>query len=168
MSVWLSNPYKSILSSPYLHTICLGCCYFFSLQGSLLLSELYQFIYVFRLMEGKLVLTHTLYSDGTRGQKSGDLGWGDPEEWMYIERSGTFGYLYFRDMDGGVWHDWSLRGRISDKGDSLKTSVFQMFQDCLNSVRLYFFFFAPKSLQMVIAAMKLKDAYSLEGRLWPT
>ena len=27
---------------------------------------------------------------------------------------------------------------------------------------------APKSLQMVIAAMKLKDACSLEGKLWPT
>jgi len=27
---------------------------------------------------------------------------------------------------------------------------------------------APKSLQMLIAAMKLKDAYSLEGKLWPT
>ena len=27
---------------------------------------------------------------------------------------------------------------------------------------------APKSLQMVITAMKLKDAYSLEGKLWPT
>ena len=27
---------------------------------------------------------------------------------------------------------------------------------------------APKSLQLVIAAMKLKDAYSLEGKLWPT
>ena len=27
---------------------------------------------------------------------------------------------------------------------------------------------APKSLQMVIAVMKLKDAYSLEGKLWPT
>ena len=27
---------------------------------------------------------------------------------------------------------------------------------------------APKSLQMVIAAMKLEDAYSLEGQLWPT
>ena len=26
---------------------------------------------------------------------------------------------------------------------------------------------APKSLQMVIAAMKLKDAYSLEEKLWP-
>ena len=29
----------------------------------------------------------------------------------------------------------------------------------------YLFFWAPKSLQMVTAAMKLKDAYSLEGKL---
>ena len=31
-----------------------------------------------------------------------------------------------------------------------------------------FIFWAPKSLQMVSAAMKLKDAYSLEGKLCPT
>ena len=31
-----------------------------------------------------------------------------------------------------------------------------------------FIFGAPKSLQMVIAAMKLKDAHSLEEKLWPT
>jgi len=31
-----------------------------------------------------------------------------------------------------------------------------------------FIFWAPESLQMVIAGMKLKDAYSLEGKLWPT
>ena len=31
-----------------------------------------------------------------------------------------------------------------------------------------FIFWAPKSLQMVTAATKLKDAYSLEGKLWPT
>ena len=31
-----------------------------------------------------------------------------------------------------------------------------------------FIFWAPKSLQMVTAAMKLKDAYSLEEKLWPT
>ena len=31
-----------------------------------------------------------------------------------------------------------------------------------------FIFLAPKSLQMVTAAMKLKEAYSLEGKLWPT
>ena len=30
------------------------------------------------------------------------------------------------------------------------------------------FSWAPKSLQMVTAAMKLKDAYSLEGKFWPT
>ena len=29
-------------------------------------------------------------------------------------------------------------------------------------------FWTPKSLQMVTAAMKLKDSYSLEGKLWPT
>ena len=31
-----------------------------------------------------------------------------------------------------------------------------------------FIFWAPKSLQMVTAAMKLKDAYSLEEKLCPT
>ena len=31
-----------------------------------------------------------------------------------------------------------------------------------------FIFGGPKSLQMVIAALKLKDTYSLEGKLWPT
>ena len=31
-----------------------------------------------------------------------------------------------------------------------------------------FIFWGSKSLQMVIAAMKLKDAYSLEGKLWLT
>ena len=33
---------------------------------------------------------------------------------------------------------------------------------------LGFIFGAPKSLQMVTAAMKVKDAYSLEGKLWST
>ena len=31
-----------------------------------------------------------------------------------------------------------------------------------------FIFWASRSLQMVTAAMKLKEAYSLEGKLWPT
>ena len=31
-----------------------------------------------------------------------------------------------------------------------------------------FFSWAPKSLQMVTSAMKLKDAWSLEEKLWPT
>ena len=32
----------------------------------------------------------------------------------------------------------------------------------------YFILGAPKSLQMVTAAMKLKDTYSLEEKLWPS
>ena len=31
-----------------------------------------------------------------------------------------------------------------------------------------FIFGGSKSLQMVTAAMKLKDTYSLKGKLWPT
>ena len=36
-----------------------------------------------------------------------------------------------------------------------------------NSVRLYFWG-APKSPQMMIVAVKSRDAYSLEGKFWPT
>ena len=37
--------------------------------------------------------------------------------------------------------------------------------ETLETVADFIFGGAPKSLQMVIAAMKLKDAYSLEGKL---
>ena len=40
--------------------------------------------------------------------------------------------------------------------------------ETVETVSDFFWGGAPKSLQMVIAAMKLKDAYSLEGKLWPT
>ena len=40
--------------------------------------------------------------------------------------------------------------------------------ETVGTVSDFMFLGAPKSLQMVIAAMKLKDAYSLEGKLWPT
>jgi len=39
----------------------------------------------------------------------------------------------------------------------------QMWKQCQT-----LFFGAPKSLQMVTAAMKLKDAYSLKEKVWPT
>ena len=56
------------------------------------------------------------------------------------------------ENDHGIWSDHFMGTRWGNSG---------------NSVRLYFGG-APKSLQMVIAAMKLKDAYSLEGKLSPT
>ena len=37
--------------------------------------------------------------------------------------------------------------------------------ETVETVADFLFWGAPKSLQMVIAAMKLKDAYSLEGKL---
>ena len=53
------------------------------------------------------------------------------------------------NKDHGIWSYHFMGNRWGNSG---------------NSVRLYFGR-APKSLQMVIAAMKLKDAYSLEEKL---
>ena len=54
-----------------------------------------------------------------------------------------------RNKDHGIWSYHFLANRWGNSG---------------NSVRLYIFG-APESLQMVITAMKLKDAYSLEGKM---
>ena len=43
----------------------------------------------------------------------------------------------------------------------------QIEEETMETVR-DFILGAPKSLQMVTAAMKVKDAYSLEEKLWPT
>ena len=40
--------------------------------------------------------------------------------------------------------------------------------ETVETVPDFIFFWTPKSLQMVTAAMKLKDTYSLEEKLWPT
>ena len=50
---------------------------------------------------------------------------------------------------------------------SVPITLWQIDEETVETVS-DFIFGAPKSLQMVIAAMKLKDAYSLEGKLWPT
>ena len=41
-------------------------------------------------------------------------------------------------------------------------------EETVETVSDFLFFWAPKSLQLVTAAMKLKDVYSLEENLWPT
>ena len=67
------------------------------------------------------------------------------------EESKKFGFKaqHSKNEDHGVWCHHFMGNRWGNSG---------------NSVRLYFWG-APKSLQMVTAAMKLKDAYSLEGKL---
>ena len=83
-----------------------------------------------------------------RELKSGALWWykweGNPK------KEGIYVYAYL--IHFGFWSHHFMGNRWGNSG---------------NSVRLYFFW-SPKSLQMVTAAMKLKDAYSLEEKLWPT
>ena len=62
------------------------------------------------------------------------------------------GPQHSENEDHGIWSHHFTGNRWGNSG---------------NRVRLYFFW-VPKSLQMVTAAMKLKAAYSLEGKLGPT
>ena len=64
------------------------------------------------------------------------------------------------------WKSW-LKAQHSENEDHGIWSRHFTANRWGNSVRLNFWQ-APKSLQMVIAAMKLKDSYSLEEKLWPT
>ena len=64
-------------------------------------------------------------------------------------RFDVFTFLFFFFITRGFNLDHFMGNRWGNSG---------------NSVRLYFFG-GPKSLQMVTAAMKLKDTYSLEGKL---
>ena len=57
--------------------------------------------------------------------------------------------LTFRKQRSCIWSHYFMGNRWGNSGNSVRLS----------------FFWAPKSLQMVIAAMKLKDNYSLEGKL---
>ena len=47
-------------------------------------------------------------------------------------------------------------------------TAWQTDGETLETAADFIFGGAPKSLQMVIAAMKLKDTYPLEEKLWPT
>ena len=47
-------------------------------------------------------------------------------------------------------------------------TLWQIDGEIMEIVRDFILGGAPKSLQMVTAAMKLKDACSLEEKLWPT
>ena len=51
-------------------------------------------------------------------------------------------------------------GEGAGLGDGKRKQMGKQWKRCQT-----LFFWAPKSLQMVTAAMKLKDAYSLEGKL---
>ena len=73
------------------------------------------------------------------------------------------------------WWKWKRRVKSWLKAQIQKTKImalgpitsWEIEGETVETVSDFIFWGAPKSLQMVTAAMKLKDAYSLEGKLWP-
>ena len=65
----------------------------------------------------------------------------------------------------GEWKSWLKAQHSENEDHGIRSHHFmgKQWKQCQT-----LFFGAPKSLQMVIAAMKLKDANSLEGKLWST
>ena len=67
-------------------------------------------------------------------------------------------------------------GKVGLKLNIQKTKImasspntsWQIDGETVEIVSDFIFFWAPKSLHMVTAAMKLKDSCSLEEKLWPT
>ena len=68
---------------------------------------------------------------------------GEWKSWLKAQHS--------ENEDHGIWSHHFMANRWGNSGNKCQT----------------LFFGALKSLQMVIATMKLKDTYSLEGKLWP-
>ena len=69
------------------------------------------------------------------------------------------------ESEGGKWKKVGLKLNIQ-KTKIMVSGPITSWQ--IDGEMLTLFWGAPKSLQMVTAAMKLKDTYSLEGKLWPT
>ena len=55
--------------------------------------------------------------------------------------------------------------KLNQKTKIMAPGPITLWQIDVETVTDFFFFLAPKSLQMVTATMKLKDAYSLEEKL---
>ena len=85
--------------------------------------------------------THGRKQRGTKEPLDEGKG-GEWKSWLKTQHS--------KNEDHGIWSHCFMANRWGDNGNS---DIFS---------------WAPKSLQMVTAAMKLKDACSLEEKLWPT
>ena len=73
------------------------------------------------------------------------------------------------ESERGEWKSW-LKAHIQKTKIMASGPItsWQIDRETVETVADFILGGAPKSLQMVIADMKLKGAYSLEGKLWPT
>ena len=74
------------------------------------------------------------------------------------------------ESERGEWKSWlkPQHSENEDHGIRPHHLMANRWENNGNNERLYLFILVLKSLQMVTAAMKLKDAYSLEVKLWLT
>ena len=74
-------------------------------------------------------------------------------------------------LDDGKGGDWKTGLKLNIQKTKIMASCtitsWQIDGETVETVA-EFILGAPKSVQMVTTAMKLKDDYSLEGKLWPT
>ena len=71
------------------------------------------------------------------------------------------------ESERGEWKSWLKTHMQNTKIiASGPITSWEIDGETVETVAYFLFFWAPKSLQMVTAAMKLKDAYSLK-KLWP-
>ena len=72
------------------------------------------------------------------------------------------------ESERGEWKSWLKAQHSENKEHSIQSHHFMATKWGNNGNSGRLFWGAPKSLLMVTAAMKLNDAYSLEGKLWLT
>ena len=68
------------------------------------------------------------------------------------------------ESERGEWKSWLKAQHSENEDHGILSHHFMGNRETVSD----FILGAPESLQMVTAAMKLKDAYSLEEKLWPT
>ena len=85
-----------------------------------------------------------------------------PPLWQKVKRNSKAS----DESERGEWKSWLKAQHSENEDHGVRSHHFRAnrWGNSGNSGQTSFFW-APKSLQMVTTAMKLKDAYSLEGKL---
>ena len=72
------------------------------------------------------------------------------------------------ESERGEWKSWLKTQHSENYDHGIQSHHFMANRWGNSGISGWLFFWSPKALQMVTAVMKLKDAYSLEEKLWPT
>ena len=72
------------------------------------------------------------------------------------------------ESEKGEWKSWLKAQHSENQDHGIQSHHFIDGEIDGEIVETVTIFLGSKIMQMVIAAMKLKDASSLEGKLWPT